>query len=232
MSKFIANSNSDTDKIFIECECEDHILKLYKMKTSDEIILSVLGCNDEFQLYSLAKINQFYSLCNQVLNSIKQQVHISDDEYLLNIFYEKDFDYYNFILTNWDEDHIYWDVCFKYDAFEEFVCELKQILDNIIKSKCQVKAGTKVRVKSFENMSPISVDEIGRYHFDLYDGSDIIFNEEMKEFCGNDYAINTVNSYIDKNGEVRCTFYLNPISQYENPNVIWYTFTLDMVEVI
>ena len=64
MSSFIPNSQK-RNTIFLECECEDHILKLYKMKTSDEIIISILGCVDEFQLYSLAKINQFYNLCNK-----------------------------------------------------------------------------------------------------------------------------------------------------------------------
>ena len=235
MSKFIANTNTKSvDKIFLECECDDHILKLYKMQTSDEIILSVLGCDDDFQLYPLAKINEFYNLCNQILNDVKKQGYLLSNNYKLKILHEVDdfYDYYDIILTNFDEDYIYWDITVKCEAFEEFTQYVKEILNKMMLSKIVVKPRAKVRVKSLCEMNPTFIDEIGRYHFDLYDGTDIVFNEEMKEFCGNDYIINTVNPYIDKNGEVRCTFYLNPISQYENPNIIWYTFTLDMVEVI
>lgn len=92
-----------------------------------------------------------------------------------------------------------------------------------------IKIGSKVRILNKEEMTPKFIDEIGRLHFDLGDGSDIVFNKDMEKYCDLNYKIAGINQYLDRNNQLRSTFYLQDA---EHSEVSFFTFTLNMVEVI
>ena len=95
MSKFIKNSNEKRNITYIECECGEHILKVEKLNTSDEIILSCIGDYNSFTLYGLKDINDFYKKCVQIQEGKFKYICKINDYYTLNVHYDTDIDLYS-----------------------------------------------------------------------------------------------------------------------------------------
>ena len=241
MSKFIQNSIS-RDKIYIECECGSELLYIERFYT-DELFIGCIGRNNsdnEFSFTDLKEINGFYYSCLQLLEDKTKNFSILNNnniknKYKLKIEKDNETNLYWISLCKYNNNRgikskrKFWEICLSNKSFKQFTIEIKMIIDSIILKNLPIKEGVKVRVKNKEEMLPKFMDEIGRYHFDLGDGTDIIFNQEMEKFCGQICKISTINPFIDINGNISCIFFL---IDNLNSNLWFYTFTLDMVEII
>lgn len=92
-----------------------------------------------------------------------------------------------------------------------------------------LKNNTKVCIRHKSEMTPLYIDNIGRYHFTLHDKSDIVFNKQMESLSGKYCLITNLYKYIGVDNNVYFTFQLIDINSHETYP---YTFTIDMVNII
>ena len=87
--------------------------------------------------------------------------------------------------------------------------------------------GKKVRIRKVSEMYPKFMDEIGRLHFDLGDGTTICFDiARMGGFCNLVCEITDIYTYTNKDGKPEATFKL----KHKDYPVDDYTFSLGMVD--
>ena len=218
----------DWDRTYFECGCGDHIMHLTFLSTDCELIIGSIGTSDEFSFYRGKELNKFYQELNKIYHSVISNYYFNKDSLKLNIYYDADL--YWFELKPITGDDNYWDICLNKNQVEDLLLLLRDRLQKWLENECAIKTGMWVRVKEIKDMQPKNIDEIGRLHFDLGDGTDIIFNpKDMEQYCGLKCKVSGVNAYIDKDNQLRATFYLD---SKECPTVWLYNFTIDMVDVI
>lgn len=218
----------DWDRTYFECGCGDHIMHLTFLSNDCELIIGSVGVYDEFSFYKGKELNKFYQELSKIYSNVTNSYCFSKHDLILNIYYDVDL-YWFELKPNTGDDH-YWDICLNKDQLENLLLLLRDRLQKWLEKDCVIKTGMWVRVKEIEDMQPKSVDEIGRLHFDLGDGNDIIFNpKEMKQYCGLKCKVSGINAYIDKNDQLRATFYLD---SKEQPDIWLYNFTIDMVDIL
>lgn len=221
-------NNHDWDRTYFECGCSDHIMHLTFLSNDCELIIGSVGADDEFSFYKGKELNRFYIELNKIYHDVTNSYYFNKDDLKLNIYC--DVDLYWFELKPVTGDDNYWDICLNKDQVENLLLLLRDRLQKWLEKECVIKTGMWVRVKEIKDMQPRSVDEIGRLHFDLGDGTDIIFNpKDMQQYCGLKCKVSGVNAYIDTNDQLRATFYLD---SKECPTVWLYNFTIDMVDIL
>ena len=164
----------------------------------------------------------FINLCEKVLECIRDNFYLEAGDLRLYVEYCRDVCLFNISLKSISGNKLISEIYIKENAFEDFIYELKRMKADIIKSLCKVKVGNKIRILTKEEMCPNFIDEIGRLHFDLGDGSDIIFNKDMEKYCGAEGKITVVNPFIDLNGNVKLKTRLVDCVGYLVNNAIGY----------
>ena len=218
----------DWDRTYFECECGDHIMHLTFLSNNCELIIGSVGVYDEFSFYKGKELNRFYQELSKIYNNVTSSYRFNKHDLMLDIYCDADL--YWFELKPITGDDHYWDICLNKDQLENLILLLRDRLQKWLENECVIKTGMWVRVKEIKDMQPKNIDEIGRLHFDLGDGTDIIFNpKDMEQYCGLKCKVSGVNAYIDKDNQLRATFYLD---SKECPTVWLYNFTIDMVDVI
>ena len=219
----------DWDRTYFECSCGDHIMHLTFLSSDCELIIGSIGNNNEFSFYKGKELNKFYTELNKIYHNVTNSYYFNKDDLKLDIYYDSDL-YWFELKPSIDREDPYWDIGLNKDQVENLLLLLRNRLQKWLENECVIKTGMWVRVKEIKDMQPQSIDEIGRLHFYLFDGTDIIFNpKDMKQFCGLKCKVSGVNTYIDKDDQLRATFYLD---SKECPTVWLYNFTIDMVDIL
>ena len=220
----------DWDKTYFECACGDHIMHLTFLSSDCELIIGSVGADDEFSFYKGKELNRFYQELCKIYNNKSDSYCFHKNNDNLKLYVYDDSDLYWFELKPIAGDDNYWGIGLNKDQLENLILLLKDRLQKWLEKECVIKTDTWVRVKEIKDMQPKNIDEIGRLHFDLGDSTDIIFNpKDMEQYCGLKCKVSGVNAYIDKDDQLRATFYLD---SKECPTVWLYTFTIDMVDII
>ena len=218
----------DWDRTYFECECGSHIMHLTFLSDGCELVIGSVGDNKEFSFYKSKELNKFYKELCKIYNNINKSYYFHKDDLRLDIYYDADL--YWFELKPLIGDKSYWNICLNKKQIEDLTLLINHRLQIWLEKECVIKTNMWVRVKEIKDMQPKNVDEIGRLHFDLGDGTDIIFNpKDMKQFCGLRCKVSGINAYIDKDNQLRATFYLD---SKECPTIWLYNFTIDMVDII
>ena len=218
----------DWDRTYFECECGDHIMHLTFLSNDCELIIGSVGVYDEFSFYKGKELNRFYQELSKIYNNVTGTYRFNKHDLMLDVYYDADL-YWFELKPNTVDDH-YWDICLNKDQLENLILLLRDRLQKWLEKECVIKTGTWVRVKEIKDMQPKNVDEIGRLHFELGDGTDIIFNpNDMEQYCGLKCKVSGVNAYIDKDDQLRATFYLD---SKKCPTIWLYNFTIHMVDII
>ena len=239
MGSKLISSSLDNDRLYIECECISELMYVDKLH-SNEIIIGFITINseykellgEEFIFTSLKQFNDFVNLCEKALECIRDNFYLEAGDLRLYVEYCRDVCLFNVSLKNISGNKLISEIYIKENAFEDFIYELKRMKSDIVKSLCKVKVGNKIRILTKEEMRPNFIDEIGRLHFDLGDGSDIIFNKDMEKYCGAEGKVTVVNPFIDLNGDVKFTMSLSTSDPNDYSDIWLYTFTEDMVKII
>ena len=235
-SKLISNSLTDRNITYFECECGSEFLYLEKFHT-DEVVIGYIGKSesqieedwDEFLFKDLEHLCRFHYYCFQMLEHRRNSFISVTSDLVLRIDFDKK--YRISVYSTTSDNEKLWDILLTEDAFEEFTCNMREILDMIALKQLPFSLGMQVEIKSKETMHPKYIDEIGRYHFDLGDGSDIIFNTDMASYSGYVCTISEIHPFVDIHGKVNCTIGLK--SDKDSDNKLWfYMFSPDMVNII
>ena len=241
MSSKLISNNCDFDRLYVECECKSELLYLDRLHFN-ELVLGCISSNiehteladKEFLFKDLKQFSDFCTLCSMILDGRKNSFYLEADAARLSVEHHLQSSMYSISMHLLQGSTCIYEIYMKENVFKLFVKEINELKLVVMDEACDLKIGDKVKVLRKQEMVPKFIDEIGRYHFSLGDGSDIVFNGAMEEYCGMEAKIIHINPFIDMNGQVNCTFTLSPaISDVIDPyRVSLYTFTLDMVEVI
>ena len=229
----IIKNSIDTKKFntYLLCECDSHILNMYLLN-QDTLILSCYGSkydHKEFIIDDLNKLNELHFNIGRLINN-------SDDLKYISVEYKN----YSLILEDIDANYLYsiqlkeknknyWDIILTEGAMFALKEKIELIINYLKDKLCPLQIGSKVLIKDKADMQPTFIDEIGRYHFNLHDGSDIVFNSEMEKLCGEQCIISYINKYIGTDSKVYCTFEVTNKDTYE---LYPYTFSIDMIDIL